>query len=170
MWVRENGEGWRLAREGVVKINVDARVKEGEGVATGMVCQNYRGEVLWGGTVAQEQLWDFHIAEAVAIMDGMEEALRRGVVRVEMESDCLEVIEALKSGKHGRSIFSQVVEDIIVLSSNFQSISWTHTSRVNNCVADALAHVVPRVVGCTRWEVVLPPSANAAVLFDRLLI
>ncbi|XP_074318605.1 uncharacterized protein LOC141655423 [Silene latifolia] len=166
----ENGEGWRPAREGVVKINVDARVKEEEGVATGIVCRNHRGEVVWGVTMAREQLWDVHIAEAIAILDGMEKALRRGEACVEMESDCLEVVEALKQGKQGRSIFSQVIEDILVLSSNFQFISWLHTSRVNNSVAHALAHVVPRVVGCTRWEVDLPPSANAAALFDRSLI
>ncbi|XP_074270722.1 uncharacterized protein LOC141594615 [Silene latifolia] len=165
-----NGEGWKAATDGYVKINVDAGVKEGEGVGTGVVCRDGRSEVLWGLSTVRDVCWKIHEAEAIAVLDGMEEAVRRGMRDVEVESDSSVVIEALRSKKQGRSIFYNIVEDILALSTQFQSVRWLHTSRINNCVAHSLAHLVPRVAGRFVWSSGLPPSANAAVLFDRSLI
>ncbi|XP_074271422.1 uncharacterized protein LOC141595356 [Silene latifolia] len=47
----DSGEGWTVAEDGYVKINVDAGVKEGEGVGTGVACRDGRGEVMWGLSV-----------------------------------------------------------------------------------------------------------------------
>ncbi|XP_074310884.1 uncharacterized protein LOC141646816 [Silene latifolia] len=159
-----NSEGWKAAGDGYVKLNMDARMKDGEGVGMGIVCRDGRGEVLWGLSIVGDECWEVHVAEAVAVFDGLEEAASRGVLNVEVESDSLIVIEALWTRKQGRSIFSQIIEDIVNLSSKFQSVRWLHTSRLNNCVAHALAHLVSRVSGRFVWSYGLPPSANAAVL------
>ncbi|XP_074282701.1 uncharacterized protein LOC141607239 [Silene latifolia] len=150
---REEDTGWRPARVGFVKINVDAGVKEDEGVGTGI-----------DGT------WEVQFAEATAILDGLEEAAARGIRKVEIESDCLPVIEAIRDKQLGRSMFHQLLDDIVTFSLNFESVIWSYVSRVNNCVAHGLAHCVPRVVGKVVWEDGLPPSVNAAVAFDHLLI
>ncbi|XP_074305989.1 uncharacterized protein LOC141641217 [Silene latifolia] len=165
-----NGEGWMGAKDGYVKLNVDAGVKEGEGVGTRAVCRDGRGDVMWGLTVIRDESWEVDEAEAIAVLDGLEEAARNGVTKVEVESDSLLVVEALRARKQGRSVFFNIIEDIFVLVSNFQSVRWSHTSRLNNCVAHALAHLAPRVVGRHVWSNVLPISANAAVLFDKSLI
>ncbi|XP_074306459.1 uncharacterized protein LOC141641706 [Silene latifolia] len=83
-------EGWKPAPVGYVKINVDAGAKEGEGVSTGAVCRNRNGEVVWGMAVVREQSWDPHIAEAVAVLDGLQEAMDRVIQDVVLESDCLQ--------------------------------------------------------------------------------
>ncbi|XP_074300195.1 uncharacterized protein LOC141631420 [Silene latifolia] len=88
---RENG-GWKVPRHGFVKINVDAGVKEGEGVHTGVVCRDCNGDVMWGVAVGREQHWEVSMAEAYAVLDGMEEVVRRGIQHVEVKSDCLQVI------------------------------------------------------------------------------
>ncbi|XP_074267517.1 uncharacterized protein LOC141590899 [Silene latifolia] len=67
-------EGWKPALEGYVKINVDAGIKEEEGVSTGVVCQDERGMVLWGLTVVREVEWEPRFAEAAAVFDGLQEA------------------------------------------------------------------------------------------------
>ncbi|XP_074315228.1 uncharacterized protein LOC141651412 [Silene latifolia] len=136
----DNVEGWTVAGDGYAKINVDAGVKEGEGVGTGVVCRDGRGEVLWGLSVIREENWKVYEAEVMAVLDGLEEAARRGMTKVEVEI------------------------------SHFQSVRWSHTNRLNNCVTHALAHLVPRVVGRFVWSSVLPSTANAAVLFDQSLI
>ncbi|XP_074303811.1 uncharacterized protein LOC141638297 [Silene latifolia] len=166
----EEAEGWKVAREGYVKINVDAGIKEGEGVDTGVVCRGDRGEVLWGMAIARTQVWEPHIAEAVAVLDALEEAARRGIQKLEVESDCLHVIEAIRKRSDGRSIFALIIDDIVSFSSNFLSVCWLHVSRVNNCVAHALAHCIPRTIGRVVWEDGLPPTATAAAAFDQLLI
>ncbi|XP_074300105.1 uncharacterized protein LOC141631315 [Silene latifolia] len=163
----QEGElGWRAAGKGCVKINVDAGTKVGEGVGVGVVCRDNARKVLWGLTIVRDQQWEPEMAEAMAILDGLQEAAVRGHRRVEMESDCLVVIEALKAKKIGRSMVSLVLEDILILSNSFNFVSWLHTSRINNCVAHELAHPVPRIVGRFVWAEALPPSANAAALFD----
>ncbi|XP_074321457.1 uncharacterized protein LOC141657967 [Silene latifolia] len=167
---REEETGWRPAQEGFVKINVDAGVKEGEGVSTGVVCRDTHGHVIWGVSIGRDQCWEVPFAEATAIMDGLEEAAVRGIRKVEVESDCLSVIEAIRGKQLGRSMFHQLLNDIVMFSSNFESVVWSYASRVNNCVAHGLAHIVPRVVGKVVWEDGLPPSVNTAVAFDRLLI
>ncbi|XP_074271200.1 uncharacterized protein LOC141595125 [Silene latifolia] len=63
------------------------RVKEGEGVGTGIVCRDGRGEVAWGLSVVRDESWEVHEAEAMAVLDGLEDAARRGVPKVEVESD-----------------------------------------------------------------------------------
>ncbi|XP_074317965.1 uncharacterized protein LOC141654747 [Silene latifolia] len=166
---REN-DGWKPASNGYVKINVDAGVKEGEGVSAGVVCRDTRGEVLWGLTVVRSSEWEPRFTEAVAVYDGLQEAQIRGHQAVVVESDCLQVIEALQAHRNGRSLFLLLIEDILSLSNSFHSVIWSHTSRINNSVAHALAHVFPRIVGKTVWSNLLPPIADSAVAYDLSLI
>ncbi|XP_074298748.1 uncharacterized protein LOC141629676 [Silene latifolia] len=143
----EDGEeGWRAAKYGFVKINVDAGVKGGEGVRTGAVCRDVRGEVLWGLSIGRALSWKVHVAEAVAVLDGLEEGVARGIQKVELESDCLQVIDAIKGKKQGRSMFLLVIEDIMEISYKFQSIILSYTHHDNNCVAHELAHCIPSVI------------------------
>ncbi|XP_074289342.1 uncharacterized protein LOC141614496 [Silene latifolia] len=166
---REEG-GWKVARPGYVKINIDAGAKEGEGVTMGVVCRDSNGDVMWGVSTGREQQWEVPVAEACAVLDGLEEAVQRGIQNVEIESDCLQVIEVLKDRKTGRSGFAHLIEDILDCSTKFQSVIWSHVSRNNNCVAHALAHCFPCVSGKVVWDDDLPSSANSAVRFDKLLI
>ncbi|XP_074306616.1 uncharacterized protein LOC141641871 [Silene latifolia] len=108
------------------------------------------------------------LAEAAAVLEGVKEAASRGHEKVIIESDCLTVIEALKKGSTGTSVFSLVLDDILFLRSEFTSISWSYTSRTNNSVAHALAHISLRVVGRFVWSDGLPPIANSSVAFDLI--
>ncbi|XP_074302822.1 uncharacterized protein LOC141635723 [Silene latifolia] len=75
---RRNGEegGWMPAPSGFVKINVDASMKEGEGVSCGVVCRDTGGQVLSGVSIVQERVWEAHVAEAVVVLEGMKELKR----------------------------------------------------------------------------------------------
>ncbi|XP_074297324.1 uncharacterized protein LOC141628034 [Silene latifolia] len=166
----EDGGSWRPAPSGCVKINVDAGVKEGEGVSLGLVCRDDRGAVLWGISVVQDQVWEPHVAEAVTVLEGAKEAMRLGYRDIVMESDGAQVIEALNKKQAGRSSFMLVIDEVLCLSVYFNSVVWSFSSRVNNSVAHALAHVYPRISGRTEWSSVLPPTTNDADLFDLSLL
>ncbi|XP_074303972.1 uncharacterized protein LOC141638457 [Silene latifolia] len=168
--VRNKRAVWMAPWEGYVKVNVDAGVKEGEGVSLGVVCRDGSGRVLWGVSCVQEQVWEPQVAEAVAVLEGVKEASRKGHSRIIMESDRLQVIEVLKRKSKGRSVLSLVLDDILYACSSFDYVVWSYTSRVNNSVAHALAHVCSRVVGRVMWSDVLPPIANNAVSLDLSLI
>ncbi|XP_074290806.1 uncharacterized protein LOC141617506 [Silene latifolia] len=162
--------GWEPAPRGFVKVNVDAGVKEDEGVSLGLVCRGEMGDVLWGVFTVQDQVLEPHVAEAVAILEGLKEALRTGYRDVVLESDCLQVVEALKKKLSGRSCFMLVIEEILLLCNSFNTVLWSFSSRVNNTVAHALAHIYPRNTGRMEWSETLPPSANDAILFDLSLL
>ncbi|XP_074277477.1 uncharacterized protein LOC141601108 [Silene latifolia] len=162
--------GWAPAPRGFVKVNVDARVKEDEGVSLGLNCRGEMGEVLWGVSIAQDHVWEPHVAEAVAVLEGLKEALRKGFMSVVIESDCLQVVEALKKKLTGRSCFMLVIEEILLLCVSVNSVIWSFSSRVNNIVAHTLVHIYPRTTGRMEWSDTLPPSANEAVLFDLSLL
>ncbi|XP_074318257.1 uncharacterized protein LOC141655057 [Silene latifolia] len=113
MEAQGGSEGWQSAPSGYVKLNVDAGVVEGEGSDTGVVCRGGDGSVLWGIAIGRKQQWEPVIAEAVAMLDGLQEALARGHRHVVIESDCLQVVDAVKEKRQVRSIFSLIVDDII---------------------------------------------------------
>ncbi|XP_074289142.1 uncharacterized protein LOC141614282 [Silene latifolia] len=163
--VMEEIEGGGFARP---KDGAREGVKEGVGVSGGAVCRDERGTVLWGLSWVVEQEWEPQMAEAVAIYEGVQEALRNHHSHVVIESDCLSLVEALKKEAPGRSNLALVIADILTLCSSFISIQWVYTSRTNNSVAHALAHVLPFVAGRVVWSDSLPPTVNSAVSFDSL--
>ncbi|XP_074297260.1 uncharacterized protein LOC141627964 [Silene latifolia] len=125
---------------------------------------------LAGGEGVEDQVWEPHVAEAVAVLEGAKEAMRLGYRDIVIESDFAQVIEALNKKQAERSSFMLVIEEILCLSVSFSSVVWSFSSRVNNSVAHALALVYPRISGRTEWSSVLPPTANDAVLFDLSLL
>ncbi|XP_074313495.1 uncharacterized protein LOC141648670 [Silene latifolia] len=163
-------KGWKKPPDGFFKVNVDAGVKEDAGVTLGVVCRDSEGRVLWAVSCVQEQVWEPQVAEAVAVLEGVMEARRRGHSMVMIESDCLQVVEALKRKAKGRSVFSLVIDDILAVSISFHSVLWSHVCRMNNSVAHSLAHLVPRTVGRVVWSDSLPPIVNNAVSFDLSLM
>ncbi|XP_074300517.1 uncharacterized protein LOC141631792 [Silene latifolia] len=113
-----------------------------------------------------KEVWEPHVAEAVAVavLEGLVEAVRAGHDLIIVESDCSRVVDALKTRKTGRSSFFLVIDDILRICSSFVDVVWSHTSRINNEVAHALAHVSPGVVGKTVWIDQLPPVAEALLV------
>ncbi|XP_074298170.1 uncharacterized protein LOC141628990 [Silene latifolia] len=157
------GVGWKAPDTGWVKLNVDAGVKDGVGVGIGVVCRDSGGKVLWGMAHSRKEVWEVHVVEAAAIFEGLELAVEKGHDRIVVESDCSQVIEALRQRKTGRSLFSFIIGDILRLCNSFISVSWSFTSRRNNMVAHELAHVAPVGSGRIVWVENLPE------LVDRLI-
>ncbi|XP_074299620.1 uncharacterized protein LOC141630760 [Silene latifolia] len=110
---------WKKPEDGVVKINVDAGVKEGWGTGIGVVCRGSEGEVLWGLSEHKKEMTEVRMAEAEAMLAGIKEERRRGHTRVVIESDCKPLIDAVSTKAKGRSDFHLMIDDIFlpVLSS-----------------------------------------------------
>ncbi|XP_074302850.1 uncharacterized protein LOC141636485 [Silene latifolia] len=159
-----HGDEWKPPSSGWVKLNVDAGVKDGVGVGVGVVCRDSSGKVLWGMAHNRREVWEAYVAEAVAVLEGLEQGREAGHDRVMVESDCSQVIESLKQRKTGRSLFSLVLDDILRLCSSFSSGVWSFISRRNNVVAHTLAHVLPVGDGRVVWIDKLPE------IVDRLLV
>ncbi|XP_074315734.1 uncharacterized protein LOC141651944 [Silene latifolia] len=132
---------WQKPRQGIVKINVDAGVKEGEGMGIGVICRDEEGVIKWGWAERRRGEFDAQVAEVEAMLIGLQWAKRRLVREVCMEGDCKALIEALKHRQALRSEFHAIIEEILSLCHFFKSCTWSSSSRKSNTVAHELAHL-----------------------------
>ncbi|XP_074307188.1 uncharacterized protein LOC141642309 [Silene latifolia] len=135
-----------------------------------MVCRDAEGGVLWGVAVHQREAREPQVLEAEAVLLGLAEARRHGVTKVEIESDCLNVIRDLKSRSTDRSDIFQIYDDIHDLCSYFESVKLLFVRRKFNSVAHELAHVRPWQLGRRIWYEDLPPNIAEFVSLDLVNI
>ncbi|XP_074293253.1 uncharacterized protein LOC141620226 [Silene latifolia] len=158
--------GWARPERGKVKINVDAGVKEGVGTSWGIVCRDADGKMLWGATIQARVLLHPTLAEAMAILYGLQEAASRGIRRLIVEEDCEVVIEDLKKKRTGSNDIFLVYYDNLNLCRRFDDVSFSFIRRSLNKVAHEFAHVLPWEEGRRSWEGVFPPSIVALAEAD----
>ncbi|KAL8530509.1 hypothetical protein ACS0TY_007518 [Phlomoides rotata] len=92
---------WKPPEQGYIKINTDASLILGEGVAVRGVAWNDRGEVQWCFSELSNYNPDVEIAESLAILRAMKIALSNGVQNVIFETDAQIVFYAFNSAKTG---------------------------------------------------------------------
>ncbi|XP_074287515.1 uncharacterized protein LOC141612603 [Silene latifolia] len=136
---------------GTWKVNVDAGVMEGVGVGIGAVCRNHEGVMEWAVTVQRDGSCGVPMAEVEAILLGLKEAWIRGQRSIVVESDCLEVVQALRKKKSGRSELFIIYADILHFCNRFVSVSFTHSRRNFNRLAHEVAHARPWSMGRRVW-------------------
>ncbi|XP_074277216.1 uncharacterized protein LOC141600859 [Silene latifolia] len=141
--IEEAGERWLKPREGVVKINVDAGVKEGYGTGLGLICRDEKGEVLWGWAERRREEMEPQVAEAEVIFIGIQKAKSFGHSAIIMESDCKVVVDELTNRSEGRSDVHMIVDDIVESCREFSCVAWSFVSRKFNRVAHELAYLCP---------------------------
>jgi hypothetical protein len=110
---------WRPLREGVLKINVDGAFKE-----------NPKSGCL---------MFPLH-AEAEACIQGLTAAMNWGMTRVDVESDCQLLVQALNNQDFDRSHIGVLVRDARMLARlNFNSVSFGFCRRGCNKATHAMA-------------------------------
>ena len=129
------GHGWRPPENDVIKINTDAGLSvEASACGLGGVARTSDsfldawGKPLQGVTAPL-------VAEALALREGVIFAQLRGYVRVEMETDSLEVVQLWNSRRTTRSLIAPVLLDIEGLATNFSVFSICHVKRHANVPA-----------------------------------
>lgn len=83
------------------------------------------------------------MGEVKAVLGGLMLAKELGFERVEIESDCLAVIQALQPNVQGSSDFHLVIEDIFHVVSSFMLVYWSFVKWSENRVVHELAHFQP---------------------------
>lgn len=98
------------------------------------------------------------LEEGRACLLALQYARDHGFHHLEVEGDCLTLIQKLKSKKVEASFVGFIVVDILTLALSFEFISWGFVKRKGNKVAHALAHFDPFSSLVTTWSVDLPES------------
>ncbi|XP_021766279.1 uncharacterized protein LOC110730762 [Chenopodium quinoa] len=166
---RTDAAGWKPPDTGLAKVNVDAGLLGEVGSGIGVVCIDDRGEITCCAAVQFAEIWDTKIAEAKAVFWGMKVALETGLSDIVIESDCLQVVDALRNKIQGTSHFHLILDDIVALAFNFSSVVWSFVKHGGNKVAHELAHYQPWDVGKRVWRNVIPPRISAVAANDILV-
>lgn len=137
---QEQVERWERPSCGWARINTDASCS----VATNMtgidvVVRMSSGRLHAAQMEVYPALLSPVIAEARALLIGLQLASSLGLMRVEMESDCLNLISMLTGSLVSLQEDRTWVEDILHLASSFESVVFRHVHREGNHPAHCLA-------------------------------
>jgi ribonuclease HI len=123
-----------------VKLNVDAGFNVDSGTGSlGAVLRDQRGFFLAASSSDKPFVSDAATAEARALRDGLLLAGQIGFNRLEVDSDCMEVIDVMKNGGNSLGPAAAIYDECSFLSRNFTEVLFSHCSREANMVAHVLA-------------------------------
>jgi ribonuclease HI len=122
---------WSPAPEGVAVINVDAALfLSTSTMGVGVVIRDHIGVFLSAFSQVRHEVTSPEIAEALAIRSAVTLAREEGLDSFILLSDCLSVIQRIRSSSRDRSLVGVVVEDIKHLATSFSSVVFRHISRL----------------------------------------
>lgn len=148
---------WSPPVDEPLKLNTDAACRSSGAVQVGVAARDRLGEVVFTAARRFDCAWSAPIAEAIGILFALSQALECSLVRVEVESDCLQVVNCLKHRDVPRNDLGKVIEDILILADAFNSVRWKHISRKGNMLAHHLAKSV-HVDNQEIWLRTYPPE------------
>lgn len=131
---------WTPPPAGVVAVNVDAALFPSiRRMGMGFVARNHLGECMFAGSEQLQGFSEPELAEALAIRRALEVCRSEGCSSIVLASDCLSMVNKIKSTAQDRSRVGAVVSDIKSLASGFTQCSFLHVRRGMNVAAHKLA-------------------------------
>ncbi|XP_074314802.1 uncharacterized protein LOC141650968 [Silene latifolia] len=126
---------WEPPSEGALKINTDAAIMEDSTVGLGVVGRDCAGTVKVVTCRRVRARWTAEMAEAKALLFGIEVVQRMGLGNVSLETDALNVVRAVRKEVVLRSPFGLCVREVGNLAKSIGCRSFSHVKRGGNTVA-----------------------------------
>lgn len=121
------------------RITSDAAIREQRGCGLGVVIWDNHGQVCAAKIQNVEMLRSPEVAEALACRLGIQLAISLDIQQVQIETDCLSLVQKLKSGAQDCTEFGEIIADIQHLCSSFCYFHFLYVPRSDNKVAHSLA-------------------------------
>jgi hypothetical protein len=129
--------GWIKPKEDYVKLNVDACFDANSGNGScGAIIRDHRGMFIGASSRTISFVSDAPMAEAMGVRDGLLLAGQFGCNRLEVNSDCSEVIDTMKDGGNSLGPAVAIYEECNFLSRKFVDVSFPHCPREVNASVD----------------------------------
>ncbi|KAM3230197.1 hypothetical protein ACQJBY_060782 [Aegilops geniculata] len=131
---------WSPPPPGTVMLFSDAALfhdfnKSGAGV----VALDHMGQCIKACTEVLSGPLTPEMAEALALRRAVDMAREEHLFHVIFATDCLSLVQRLKSKAHDRSVVGSVIDDIKMATLGFSSVSFVHVRRQCNVLAHVLA-------------------------------
>lgn len=133
-------KGWSSPPEGTLLMNTDAAFDSSlNNGSTGVVIRDDKGGVVAAANHYLNHVVDAQMAEAYALKHGLELAQSLGMNRIQIQTDCLEVVETMKDGGFSANSAAAIYDEVCSTWRDFVDISINHADREANMVAHYLA-------------------------------
>jgi len=134
------------------------------------------GRQVWFSVIMMEELmegehnWYDHClsaltTEALACRDGVQFAIEKGVERLQLETDCLVLVNLLKHPSRQNSEVGPILQQVYDLSQNLSDFSFIYANRMCNRLAHECAKLVSRTNLVEEW-LVPPPVLRGFIHAD----
>jgi hypothetical protein len=131
---------WQKPPMGVCKVNWDAAVdNHGRRIGIGAIVRDHNGVVLAMLSETVASIKDPATAEAMAARRGVELSKSMGIMKLILEGDALQIVQALQSTGGRWYPYGLIIEDTRRMFWNFQECSVRHVQREANVEAHKLA-------------------------------
>ena len=160
---------WEKPPSDFYKINVDAYYFPNGSRAAAAVIRNHRGEVMVGAAWILNHILNAATAETIAVQRGLELAENLGCKKVIVDSDCLVVIQACNGEIDIWSPYTAILADIFKKAFRIGLVSFVHSPREANKVAQNNARLSFNSNLSLYWEDE-PPSVILTDLIEHVTI
>jgi len=97
------------------------------------------GKCIFSATEYTQFRLEIVVAESLAVRKALQMASTRGLHRIQVQSDCVELILAIHASPNTLSSLGVIAADISRLAHDFDVCVFIHVRRTTNLLADALA-------------------------------
>ena len=108
--------------------------------------------------------------ETMAVAIALSFTQEIGIKRTILEEDSLVVIKALDKDVRSLAPIGLLVEDVKVLSQNFDQLLYSHTKREGNCVAHSLTRYAIDISNFLVWMEDVPPHLQSVLQADLVCL
>ncbi|KAL6520972.1 hypothetical protein OROGR_017541 [Orobanche gracilis] len=131
---------WSAPPLGYIKVNIDATIFSNYNiVGCGVVARDTEGEFIAWRHTRMRGHWNPEVAEACAVLGGINMALDFNWRRVIFESDCYNVVTAFKNATCRFSEFGGFIDEGLRLCKTLDDFRFTHVKREGNKFAHNVA-------------------------------
>ncbi|ONI34994.1 hypothetical protein PRUPE_1G509200 [Prunus persica] len=147
-----------------IKLNFDGSMC-GNLAAIGFVIRDWNGNVWLAGAKNSGHI-SINVTECLELRDGLAHAIHNGWRKVLAEGDSKPIIDCINNKVLVPWSIHLIVQDIRLLSSYCEEISFQHIFRKANFTADALANLGHSLNPSHLWERGIPLGCSALFYFD----
>ncbi|KAL8136049.1 hypothetical protein AgCh_010592 [Apium graveolens] len=138
-WRNQNDDlTWAFTNDGIYSVKTAYMLGQGINLEVVHEAWDFTGSVIFAATKRIRAYWSPEVAEAKAIDIAVRLGRKYGLEEVILESDCKNLVNRPSKGVTYLSDLDYVLDDILVTSTSFKSISWSHVKRDANSVAHHL--------------------------------
>ncbi|KAH9657474.1 putative reverse transcriptase/RNA-dependent DNA polymerase [Citrus sinensis] len=143
---------WCPPEEGWIKINVNTAMDEENRLAgLGVVIRNFKGEIIAAAVKTKKNSENVEMAEAKAVLWGLQVAIMAEATQVIVESDSKGVIELITNKMGTLTEIFWVIFDILETKKSFQNFKTQHVPRSCNVSTHSLAKLASRKLDSFVW-------------------